>query len=184
MSTSWTVRLAVGLPLGLFAGLVVTLLIGLGLKPDELPSVLVGKPAPTFALPDLNGSANGLTKQDLIGQVSILNVWASWCVPCRVEHPVLMDLKAATGARIFGLNQKDNPQNAGAFLAELGDPFDKIGADRDRRVSIDFGVYGVPETFIIDTSGHIRHKHIGQLTRKEVRETIIPLIQHLRAEAQ
>lgn len=181
--TSWAVRLAIIVPLGLFLGLVVVLMTGLQLNPNEVPSALIDKPAPEFALPDLDGGEGGLTSAHLKGQVSVVNVWASWCVPCRAEHPVLVDLKERTGVTMYGLNQKDKPNNAKAFLAELGNPFDRIGADDNRRVSIDFGVYGVPETFIIDHMGMIRHKHIGVITPAHLDSTFIPMIEQLRAEA-
>ncbi|MEM9737017.1 MAG: DsbE family thiol:disulfide interchange protein, partial [Pseudomonadota bacterium] len=130
---------------------------------ESLPSTFIGKPAPEFALPPLNGEA-GFSTADLMGPgAKLVNVWASWCGPCRAEHPILMAL-AAEGVPIFGINQKDAPQNARAFLAELGDPYQLIGTDRDGRGSIEWGVYGVPETFVINGAGEVIYKHIGPIS--------------------
>lgn len=175
----WAIRLAIALPLGLFLSMLILLLTGLELNPGAIPSTLINKPAPEFSLPDLDGTPNGLTTDHLKGQISVLNVWASWCVPCRAEHPLLMELKDKTGVTLYGLNQKDIPAQAKAFLAELGNPYDRIGADANRRVSIDFGVYGVPETFVIGSDGTIKHKHIGQLTQKDMDTVIMPLLADL-----
>jgi cytochrome c biogenesis protein CcmG/thiol:disulfide interchange protein DsbE len=123
----------------------------------------------------------GFATDTLVGEVSVVNVFASWCIPCRTEHPVLTELKARTGVRLFGINQKDAPENARAFLAELGNPYDRIGADGDGRVSIDWGVYGVPETFVIDARGMIRFKHVGPISAQSLNEELIPAIAAARS---
>ena len=149
--------------------------------PSSLPSVLINKPVPAFSLPPLptdnpvNGF-NGFDASDLKrGNVSLLNIWASWCVPCREEHPALMTL-ARAGVPIYGLNYKDKPQAATRFLTGLGNPYQKIGMDQDGRVAIGFGVYGVPETFVIDGEGKILHRHIGPLTQEFIAETLLPML--------
>ena len=149
--------------------------------PSSLPSVLINKPVPAFSLPPLpadnlvNGF-NGFDASDMKrGNVSLLNIWASWCVPCREEHPALMTL-ARAGVPIYGLNYKDKPQAATRFLTSLGNPYQKIGMDQDGRVAIGFGVYGVPETFVIDGEGKILHRHIGPLTQEFIAETLLPML--------
>ena len=154
------------LPIIIFAGLALIFWKGLSGNPSVLPSVLIGKPVPEFTLPAIEGSTiPGLTSADLkSGEVSIVNIWASWCGPCRQEHPVLMELSKRTDIRLVGINNKDKAENARRFLGTLGQPFAAIGADTDGRVTIDWGSYGVPETFIIDGKGIIRFKWIGPLT--------------------
>jgi cytochrome c biogenesis protein CcmG, thiol:disulfide interchange protein DsbE len=132
---------------------------------------------PEFQLPALEGG-DGLSSEDLKGRVSLVNVFASWCVPCRVEHPVLMRL-AEEGVPIFGINYKDPPDQAKAWLAELGDPFEKIGADRNGRVGIEWGVYGVPETFVVDAEGRIRHRHVGPIQARDLERTLLPILAEL-----
>lgn len=171
-------RLAIAAPLLLFLVMVGLLARGLFLEPSVLPSALLDRPAPAFALEPVPGYGEGVTQADLTGQVRLLNVFASWCGPCRVEHPLLMDL--ADEVPIVGIAHRDQPQDAAAFLRELGNPYVATGLDLDRRVSIDFGVYGVPETFVIDAAGTIRHKHVGPLTEADVDGVIRPLIRHLR----
>ncbi|MFQ5533682.1 MAG: DsbE family thiol:disulfide interchange protein [Sphingomonadales bacterium] len=169
------------LPLVLFVGIALALLVGLGLNPKEIPSVLIDKPAPEFALPPLEGGTLGLQTSDLrTGEVALVNVFASWCVPCRAEHPFLMRLKEEGLAEIHGLNYKDEPEQARRMLDELGDPYVRIGADRSGRVGIDWGVYGVPETFVIDGAGRIRLKHVGPMTEHDLNAKIRPLIEELR----
>ena len=168
------------LPLALFALVGVFLAIGLTRDPGTLPSALVGKPAPDFALPPLQGRDTlGLARADLGGQPMLVNVFASWCVPCRVEHPVIARL-SERGVVIHGINYKDRPEAATAWLQELGDPFQRIGADRDGRVGIEWGVYGVPETFVVDREGNIAYRHVGPLQPRDVEETILPLLERLR----
>ncbi len=145
-----------------------------------LPSVLINKPAPEFSLPPIENIENnlpGFSKQDLLGHVSVVNVFASWCIPCRQEHRFLMDLAATSDVKIFGLNQKDAPENARAFLVELGNPYDGVGADTNGRVSIDWGVYGVPETFVINAEGTITYKQIGPLSENTYRNGLLPAIE-------
>jgi cytochrome c biogenesis protein CcmG/thiol:disulfide interchange protein DsbE len=160
-----------------FVAVGIGLAVGLTRDPGTLPSALIDHPVPTFELPALEGG-EGFSNQDLVGQVSLVNVFASWCVPCRVEHPVLMKL-AESGVPIYGINYKDPPDQAQAWLAELGNPFQKIGADRSGRVGIEWGVYGVPETFVIDAEGRIRHKHVGPLQPRDLERTLLPILAEL-----
>jgi cytochrome c biogenesis protein CcmG/thiol:disulfide interchange protein DsbE len=154
------------IPVVVFALLAVLFGIGLGGDPKNIPSVLVGKPVPAFELAPVEGlNVSGFSTADLKkGDVAVVNVWASWCVPCRDEHPLLVALSKRTDIKLYGINNKDEPENARRFLTTLGQPFAAIGADRDGRASIDWGVYGVPETFIVDGTGLIRYKWIGPLT--------------------
>ncbi len=151
------------LPLAVFLILALYFAIGLTRDPGVLPSALIDKPVPSFRVPSLLGSAD-LTQEDFKGRVTLLNVFASWCVPCRAEHPRLAALAREGKARIIGLNYKDKPAEAKAWLKELGNPYALIGADRTGRAAIEWGVYGVPETFIIDRKGRIRHKLVGPIT--------------------
>ena len=169
------------LPLALFAGLVGLLAVGLTLKPREVPSPLVGKPAPAFSLPLLHAPDQTLALQDLRGKVWLLNVWASWCVACREEHPVLVDLARSSVVPIYGLNYKDQRADALQWLQRFGNPYRQSMSDTAGLVGIDFGVYGVPETFVIDKAGVIRFKHIGPVTPEVLREKILPLVRQLDA---
>ena len=173
-------RLAGYIPLAVFVVMAIFLGIGLTMNPRNIPSPLIGKPAPEFSLPPVKGRTLGLATADLRGEVSIVNVFASWCVACREEHPLMMELTAQTGAPVHGLNYKDKPDDAQAWLDQLGDPYTRTGADINGRVAIDWGVYGVPETFVVDRDGLIRFKHIGALTPEVVRDKIKPLIATLR----
>jgi len=164
-------RLLYLLPVLVFTGLAALFLIRLYAgDPQRVPSALIGRPAPAFALPSLPGltrdgaSVPGLSSDDLRGGVTVVNVWASWCAPCRQEHPLLMELAKDPAARVVGIAYKDNPENARRFLGALGNPFAAVGVDASGRAAIDWGVYGVPETFIVGPDGVIRHKHIGPLT--------------------
>ena len=168
------------IPIAVFAVIAVAFAVGLTLNPREIPSALIGKPVPEFALPPVQGRSLGLSSKDLRGEVSIVNVWASWCVECRREHPVLMDLARREVVALHGLNYKDRPDAAQAWLDGLGDPYTRTGADRDGRVAIDWGVYGVPETFVVDRRGRIVYKHIGAMTERLVTEKILPLVEDLR----
>jgi cytochrome c biogenesis protein CcmG/thiol:disulfide interchange protein DsbE len=178
------------IPLVLFLGLAVLLFAGLQGDPSKLPSVLVGKPAPDFALMAVGApdgatlvSAPGLSKADLTtGETIVLNVWASWCGPCRVEHPLLMEVARRGDVPLYGLNYKDKPADALRFLAQLGNPYAKSGADITGRVGIDFGVYGVPETFVINGKGEIVLKHVGPIDRAAWIEKIAPAIEASRAD--
>lgn len=145
-------------------------------------SVLIDRPAPQFALAALEDmDVPGFDTSALAGAPTLVNVFASWCIPCRDEHPLLETLKADTGIRMFGINHSDAPENARAFLAELGNPYDAIGVDRDRRVSIDWGVYGVPETFLVNADGVIVYKHVGPLTPGAIESELKPAIEKLQS---
>jgi len=173
-------RLRYALPGIVFLVMVAVLGIGLTMDPTRVPSPLIGKEVPDFELPPLPGRDNGLSSADLRGEVSLVNVFASWCTACRYEHPLFMDLKKRGVIPIHGINYKDRPQDAEAWLGELGDPYTRIGADRDGRVAIDWGVYGVPETFLIDEQGRIAFKQIGPVTEEVLAEKILPLVEKLR----
>ena len=173
-------RLAGYIPLLVFIVMAVFFAIGLTMNPRDIPSPLIGQPVPEFSLPPVKGRALGLSSADLRGQVSLVNVFASWCVACREEHPVLMRLRDTGIVPIHGLNYKDKPDDAQAWLNELGDPYTRTGADISGRVAIDWGVYGVPDTFVIDRDGRIAHKHIGAITPEALRDTIMPMITKLR----
>jgi cytochrome c biogenesis protein CcmG/thiol:disulfide interchange protein DsbE len=168
-------------PLVLFLALAALLYKGLALNPREVPSPLVGKPAPEFTLPTLQNDAVKVSHSDFEGKVSLLNVWATWCVSCRAEHPLLMQL-ARQGVTIYGLDYKDDREAAQRWLTRFGDPYVANAFDADGRVGIDWGVYGTPETFVIDQQGVIRHKHIGPLTEDAIQNKIIPLIQELEGK--
>ncbi len=168
------------LPLGIFAGILLFLGVGLGLNPREVPSPLIGKPAPAFSLARLDDASQKITRDDLLGKVWMLNVWASWCAPCRDEHPLVIDMAKRQLVDIYGLNYKDATQAASGWLANLGNPYKATLVDADGRVGIDYGVYGVPETFIVDRQGIIRMKHTGPLTPDVVRSRIEPLLKELR----
>ncbi|HEY7610631.1 MAG TPA: DsbE family thiol:disulfide interchange protein [Alphaproteobacteria bacterium] len=148
--------------------------------PGTVPSALLGKPAPEFALPAPEGFAQGLSTADLKGKVTVLNVFASWCPPCRVEHPLLLELAKEEGFQVVGLNWKDKDDKLAAWLKEDGNPFARIGADRSGRVGIDWGVYGAPETYILDRDARIVHRHVGPLTKEILRDEIRPLLAKLR----
>lgn len=174
-------RLGYLLPVLVFLVVGIGLAIGLTRDPGTLPSALLDKPVPTFELPPLEAAGvdkPALAGTDLKGKVQLVNVFASWCGPCRVEHPILMKL-AKDGIPVQALNYKDNPEDAASFLAELGDPYERIGADESGRVGIEWGVYGVPETFVIDSDGVIRHKHVGPLQARDV-EKLMGIIEGLR----
>lgn len=171
-------------PILVFAvfGLMVLLLwAGLGLNPRELPSPLVGRPAPAFALPELLEGEDGFQHHALRGQASLFNVWASWCVSCRAEHPLLMEL-ARAGVPIYGLNYKDTRRDAIAYLGRGGNPYRAIGFDEAGQVGIDWGVYGTPETFVVGPDGVIRYKHVGPLSRRVMEEKILPLMRSLEGD--
>jgi cytochrome c biogenesis protein CcmG, thiol:disulfide interchange protein DsbE len=167
------------IPLALFVILVVFLAIGLGHDPREVPSPLINKPAPAFRLAQLHEPAKTFSAEDMRGKVWLLNVWASWCVSCREEHPVLLELARTGVLPIYGLDYKDKREEGIAWLGELGNPYVLSAADTDGRVGIDYGVYGVPETYLIDRTGVIRFKQIGPVTPEVLQKKILPLAQEL-----
>lgn len=166
------------LPVIVFAGLASWFGLGLNRDPSILPSTLIDRPVPAFALAPIEGRDRGLSSADLVGEPSLLNVWGSWCAGCEIEHPLLMEI-AASGIPIYGIDWKDKEGAGAAFLAKRGDPFRAIGDDSDGRVAIDLGVTGAPETFVVDRKGRIRHKHVGALTREDWERTIRPLLKEL-----
>ncbi|MDH5286789.1 MAG: DsbE family thiol:disulfide interchange protein [Betaproteobacteria bacterium] len=168
------------IPLAVFGVVFAFLLVGLGLNPREVPSPLIGKPAPQFQLKRLHDPAQAFGTADMKGKVWLLNVWASWCVACREEHPLLVELARAKIVPIVGLDYKDDPAAGIQWLRQHGDPYDLSVVDRDGAVGIDYGVYGVPETFLIDKAGVIRYKHIGPVTAQALEKKIIPLVRELQ----
>ena len=171
------------LPIAAFLLIAALFYRGLSGNPSEIPSALIDKPVPQFDLPAVEGLASpGFSSSDLAkGEITLVNVWGSWCVPCRSEHPLLAELAKRRDIRVFGINYKDEPENARRFLGSLGNPFAAVGADRTGRVAIDWGVYGVPETFIVDGAGIIRLKWIGELTEDAMRNTIDPKIAEFKS---
>jgi cytochrome c biogenesis protein CcmG, thiol:disulfide interchange protein DsbE len=167
------------IPLGIFVGLVAFLAAGLKLDPKEVPSPLINKPAPAFKLEKLSQPETTIGREDLLGKVWLLSVWASWCVACQAEHPLLVELAAKKLVPIYGLNYKDERMDGLRWLGRYGDPYVASLYDIDGRVGIDFGVYGVPETFLIDREGVIRFKQIGPLTPEVIRDKIEPLVRQL-----
>ena len=170
-------------PLGIFLVLSAFLAVGLKLDPREVPSPLINKPAPAFQLPQLHAPDKMFAQKDMLGKVWMLNVWASWCVACREEHPNLVELARSGAVPIYGLNYKDERDDGIAWLARFGDPYQLSAYDRDGRIGIDYGVYGVPETYVIDKAGVIRYKRIGVVTPEILRDKILPLVKELNANA-
>lgn len=168
------------LPLAIFVILVIFLGIGLTLNPRQVPSPLIDKPAPIFHLQQLYDSSKTLSSEDNLGKVWMLNVWASWCVACRDEHPVLVELSKLGIVPIYGLNYKDQRDTAMQWLRQYGNPYETSIVDADGKVGINYGVYGVPETYVIDKEGIIRYKHIGPVTVKSLEDKILPLINELK----
>jgi len=170
------------IPLVIFGVLVVFLAIGLGRDPHEVPSPLINKPAPPFKLAQLKDPSKSFSAEEMRGRVWLLNVWASWCISCRDEHPLLLEYSRSGALPIFGLNYKDRPEDALAWLQELGDPYVLSVSDLDGRVGIDYGVYGAPETYLIDQQGVIRFKQIGPVTPDVWTKSILPLAQELNRQ--
>ena len=182
--------LIAAIPVAAFGVLAVVFAIALsGGDPSRVPSALIGKNVPEFklaAIPDLSDGGKaipGLSTADLsAGEVSVVNIWASWCGPCRLEHPYLMQLAEMGNVRMAGINYKDAPENARRFLGLHGNPYNIVGADTIGRTAVDWGVYGVPETFIIDGTGRIRYKHVGPISEKDLNEAILPAIEAARSQ--
>jgi cytochrome c biogenesis protein CcmG/thiol:disulfide interchange protein DsbE len=170
------------IPLVLFFVLVVFLAIGLRRDPHEVPSPLINKAAPTFRLPQLKDPSKTFSAEDMRGKVWVLNVWASWCISCRDEHPLLIEYAKTKAVPIYGLNWKDPREDALAWLDELGDPYVLSVSDLDGRIAIDYGVYGAPETYLIDQNGTIRFKQIGAVTPDVWANKILPLVQELNRQ--
>ena len=168
------------IPATIFAILVVFFWVGLSLDPSKVPSPLIDKPAPAFTLPTLRDAGTEITEQALRGQVSLLNVWATWCVGCRQEHDMLLTIAREGLVPIYGLNYKDERPNALNWLQQLGDPYEANAVDQSGEAAIDWGVYGAPETFLIDADGIVRYKHIGPLTPDVWREELRPRIENLK----
>ena len=175
-------RLVFLVPVALFAVVVLTFAIGLGRDPSRIPSVLVGKPLPVFSLPGVRSREAGLSSKEFRGEPRLLNVFASWCVSCRVEHPVLLQLKQE-GVPIDGLDWKDDAIQGAHYLAQNGDPYMRAGNDRSGRTGIDLGVTGVPETFVVDGRGIVRSKHVGPIEPDDWTGTIKPLMDSLRTHS-
>ena len=167
------------IPLVLFIGLVAFLAIGLGRDPHEVPSPLINKPAPNFQLAQLHDPSKQFSATEMQGKVWLLNVWASWCVSCREEHPVLVQLSRTGSVPIYGLNWKDQREDAISWLGELGNPYVLSVSDSEGRVAIDYGVYGAPETYLIDKNGVIRFKQIGPIDQDVLDKKILPLVKQL-----
>ncbi|HEV7370595.1 DsbE family thiol:disulfide interchange protein [Arenibaculum sp.] len=173
-------RLVFLAPLALFLVVAVYFAVGLTRDPRAIPSALIDRPVPDFSLPSIEGAEGGLETADLKGEVQLVNVWASWCIPCRVEHPVLMRIAAEGGVPIHGINYKDKAADATAYLKEHGNPYAGLGADRDGRVGIEWGVYGVPETYVVDREGRIRYRHVGPIMPQDLETTILPILRELK----
>ncbi len=168
------------IPLGIFVLIIGLLGYGLTLDPKKVPSPLIGKPAPAFSLAKLHQPDSQLSRDDLLGQVWVLNVWASWCVSCRAEHEVITRLSKESPVKIIGLDYKDEPDDGRRWLNQFGNPYSASLIDLDGRVGIDWGVYGVPETFIIGKDGLIKYKHIGPVTHEALDTDVIPMLKELR----
>ncbi len=179
-------RLKFFIPLAVFVVLAVSFGVGLlTLNPREIPSALIGEPVPEFSLPGIPGHEDGLSTADFRdGEVVLVNVFASWCIPCRQEHPLFMELARTGDIKIYGLNQRDKVEDAVQWLATFGDPYDRVGSDLDGRAGIEWGVYGVPETFIVDGQGLIIYKHISVVTREILNKEILPLVKQARDRAE
>jgi cytochrome c biogenesis protein CcmG/thiol:disulfide interchange protein DsbE len=177
-------RLLLALPAVTFAGLASLFLWGLNRDPSSIPSTLIGRPVPKFSLPPVEGRTLGLSSENLHGEVSLVNVFASWCTACREEHPFLMELARNKTVTVHGLNYKDRPADAARWLNTMGDPYTRTGADLDGRVAIDWGVYGVPETFVVGADGIVAYKHIGALNQAVLADTMLPLVERLRRQPQ
>ena len=170
------------LPFVIFMIVAAFLFIGLGLNPHEVPSPLVGKPAPAFSLPQLHEPEKQFSLQDMKGKVWLFNVWASWCTACEYEHPLFMELSRRNLVPLYGMDYKDKREDGMAWLQQHGNPYTLVVSDAEGRVGIDYGVYGVPETYLIDKQGVIQYKHIGVVTEKDLSEKILPMVKELQAK--
>lgn len=170
------------LPFVVFMIVAVFLFVGLGLDPHEVPSPLVGKPAPAFSLPQLHEPDKQFSLQDMKGKVWLFNVWASWCTACEYEHPVFMELSRQNLVPLYGMDYKDKREDGMAWLQKHGNPYTLVVSDAEGRVGIDYGVYGVPETYVIDKQGIIQYKHTGMVTELVLSEKILPLVKELQAK--
>jgi cytochrome c biogenesis protein CcmG/thiol:disulfide interchange protein DsbE len=168
-------------PLLLFAGVATALGVGLTIRPGDLPSVMINKQVPVFDLPPLLGRQRGLASNDLAGEVRLVNFFASWCFACRLEHPLLNRINADGIVPVYGINYKDRPEDAKAWLDRLGDPYARSGADFPGRTGIDWGVYGLPETFIVDRDSRIVYRHIGAINASDLENCLLPVVENLRA---
>jgi cytochrome c biogenesis protein CcmG/thiol:disulfide interchange protein DsbE len=169
------------LPLVMLTALVAWFALALspGRDPSIVPSALIDKAAPPLDLPSVYPDRPGLSSADLRGRITVVNVFASWCLPCRAEHPILSRLAKTKGVALVGISWKDTPQAARGWLTEIGDPFERVGSDPSGRAGIDWGVYGVPETYVIDADGRIRYKHVGPLSQEDVASVIVPILNRL-----
>lgn len=170
-------------PIILFVVLVGFLVVGLRLNPRDVPSPLIGKPAPEFSLPSLADANKKISSKDFLGEPWLFNVWATWCVSCREEHPTLVEFSRQTGVKIIGLDWKDDSIKAREWLTVLGDPYSAVAVDVSGDTAIDWGVYGAPETYVVDKHGVIRHKQTGPVTPEIIQTQIIPLLQQLEQES-
>lgn len=168
------------IPFFIFAGLVLLFVFGLHNDPRIVPSPFIDKPVPLFTAPALKDTSVTLSSADLKGEVALLNVWATWCLPCRQEHPLLVELARDQEIKIYGLNYKDVREDAIAWLAQLGDPYAEVFFDATGTAGIDLGVYGVPETFVLDRDGIIRYKHIGPLSKEAITDIVLPFVEELQ----
>ena len=173
-------RLIMLIPVAAFMGLGFAFSWGLTRDPGIIPSTMIGKLVPEFVLPPVQGRELGLSSSDLHGEVSLVNVFASWCTACRQEHPLFMDLAQQGKVPVHGLNYKDQPADAAAWLDTLGDPYSRTGADLNGRVAIEWGVYGVPETYVVGADGRIIYKHVGPVSESILKETVLPLVHRLQ----
>ena len=181
--SAWRRQLLYAAPAASLVGLATVLGLGLTRDPRGLPSTLIGRHVPGFSLPPVQGRTLGLSSADLRGEVSLVNFFASWCVACRTEHPLLMAMARSGAATIHGINYKDAPADAARWLDALGDPYTRTGTDREGRVGIEWGLYGVPETYVVSADGRVMYKHAGPLTEQIREMTIMPLIERLRQGA-
>ena len=171
------------IPLLVFAGLVVLFVIGMQMDPRRVPSPLIGKPLPEFDLTQLHDQTRNLDNRKFLGEVVLINFWASWCVSCRYEHPILLEYARSGNASVYGMNYKDTREDALRWLSEYDNPYKLSAFDPQGRTGIDFGLYGVPETYVVDQQGIIRYKHIGPISQEDMDGKIVPLIEQLKAQA-